>query len=250
MEQRVTRFSGAEWASELRRVVIIGTGGIGSWVSLSLSRIGHSLILIDPDFVDETNVQGGQLFATQQVRLAKAEAVVETCRRFGCVAPIDPIVELVSRDLISGENIVICGLDNMKARRQVFEAWWAECTGMSPERQREAVLIDGRLTMEMWEVFTIPFSDTALLERYEKEHLFSDDEAQILDCTTKQSTGAAMGIAGAITFSLCNHLTNIKLDDDFRSVEFYQRMHYPIQQYTTVVAENQEICQQTATAES
>lgn len=245
MEVRTTRFSGAEWADQLRSIVLVGCGGIGSWTALALSRIGHELTLIDPDMVDETNVTGGQMFMKNHIGLNKVDATTSTCRMFGCESGIDVIDDVFAPELIESCHIVVCGLDNMKARRLVFESWVKECKTLPSSAKREAVLIDGRLTMEMWEVFTIPFSDKALLDRYEKDHLFSDDEAQVLDCTTKQSTGAAMGIAAAITFSLCNHLTNMKLDDDFRSVEFYQRMHYPIQQYTTVIAENQEVCQET-----
>lgn len=245
MEQRVTRFSGAEWADQLRSIVLVGCGGIGSWTALNLARIGHDLILIDPDTVDETNVQGGQMFMTSSIGQSKVEAVFHTCRAFGCQSAIDAVQAHVTRELIEAQPIVICGLDNMKARRQVFDAWLAECENhLSSVQQKEAILIDGRLTMEMWEVFAVPFSNNQLLERYEKYHLFSDEEAQVLDCTTKQSTGAAMGIAAAISFTLCNHLTNMKLDDDFRSVEFYQRHHYPIQQYTTDTAENHELCQE------
>jgi molybdopterin/thiamine biosynthesis adenylyltransferase len=251
MEVRTTRFSGLPWASELRSIMLVGCGGINSWVTLSLGRIGHTLTIVDPDLVDETNVHGGQMFRTDMIGHEKVHAVVRICRSFGCDAPMDGLVDLFSDDLLDETtHIVICGLDNMRSRRLVFEAWRKNCAILRPELQKEAILLDGRLTGEMYEVFTIPFADPSLLDRYEKDHLFSDEEAEVLDCTTKQSTGAAMGIAAAITFSLCNHLTNIKLGEEFRSVEFYQRMHYPIQQYTNEPAVNHELCQQTEVVEA
>lgn len=249
MEVRTTRFSGAEWADQLRTILLVGCGGIGSWLALALGRIGHELIIVDPDIVDETNVQGGQMYVSSAIGRPKVNAVTELCRNFGCDNLIDPIIDVVSAEVMEGQRIIICGLDNMAARRQVFEEWQAQCERMTTTDQQEAILIDGRLTMEMWEVFAIPFVQSDLRARYEKDHLFSDEEAQVLDCTTKQSTGAAMGIAAAITFTLCNHLTNIKLGEEFRSVEFYQRMHYPIMQYTMETAANHEVCQETETQE-
>lgn len=230
--EKTTRFSGADWADQLKDIMIVGVGGIGSWTALNLARIGHSLILVDGDQVDETNVLGGQMFQVSQVGQHKVAAVQATCRAFGADKGIDTIPALFEKGMAGGYPIIICGLDNMAARKLVYEDWKRCCTAtLGKEFVKGSILIDGRLTMEMFEVFAIQCNRPEQMEQYEKEHLFSDEEAQILDCTTKQSTFGAMGIAAQITATLCNHLTNIKLEDDFREVPFYQRMHYPIVQY-------------------
>lgn len=241
MEVRTTRFSGAEWADQLRHILMVGAGGINSWTALNLSRIGHDITLIDPDHVDQTNVHGGQMFRIRDIDVPKTHAVLSICREFGCLNVIDTAHSLYDDEHMNGQHIVVCGLDNMATRRQVFEDW-REINGKpgcEPGR-KEAILIDGRLTMEMLEIFAVRFDCPQDMALYEKNHLFSDDEAEILDCTTKQSTFSAMTIAGMITALLCNHLTNVKLSDDFRDVPFYQRFYFPLFDLKRVEAAQEE----------
>src|SRR5450631_3991042 len=87
------RWGGMDWATEQREIMLIGNGGIGSFTALSLARIGHSLILIDPDICDLTNVQGGQLHRTTDIGRDKVAAVSEICREFGCTSEITTINE-------------------------------------------------------------------------------------------------------------------------------------------------------------
>lgn len=228
MEETIgKRWSGFDWASEKKDIMIVGVGGIGSWLSLSLARIDHGLVLIDPDVVDETNVTGGQLYKSKQIGLPKVIATHEVCRDFGCTAIIDTFNEPFSEE-IGALPITICGLDNMSARKQVFECWEKQ---WSPNGKKDNLFIDGRLTGEMYEVFCIQGDNPEQIEKYKSEHLFSDEEAQVLDCTTKQSTFGAMGIASLMTGLLCNWLTNRKMDMDFREIPFYSRVYYPLMDY-------------------
>lgn len=232
---RPSRFSGADWATELKEIMLIGIGGIGSWLSLSLSRIGHELYLIDGDSVDETNVNGGQLYRTEDIGKKKVVAVAEICRSFGCINQITCIGEMYSPTTHDSLPIVISGLDNMKTRKEVFEAWLKQRNELSIDYKEgdeftgssNFLLIDGRLLMETAEVFCIQGNNEEQIKEYKEKWLFDDSDVAELECTTKQSTFAAMGIAGMITATLCNWLTNRKLDIDFREVPFHQRMYYP-----------------------
>lgn len=228
--QKTTRFSGADWASEQKEIMIVGQGGIGSWLSLNLSRIGHTLYLVDDDNVDETNVMGGQMFMKNQIGLFKVVAVKNVCRDFGCDNVIETLMSKYNRTL-GITKIVMTGLDNMTARREVFEAWRDTINVTDQEQRKDFLLVDGRLTMEMWEIFAIRGSDNEAIEKYDEEHLFMDEEAVLLDCSTKQSTFAAMSIAGSMTSVLCNFLTNLKMNIPFRSIPFYQRMYLPMSLY-------------------
>ena len=147
---RVTRFSDAEWASELRDITVVGIGGIGSWTVFNLSRIGHSLILCDNDRCDSTNVTGGQMFRNSDIGTEKVFAIMSVVREFGCINSIDVIPELFSED-IGCTPITVTGLDNMKARKEVFESW--EKLLNSSENKQDFLFIDGRLTLELDEVF-------------------------------------------------------------------------------------------------
>lgn len=233
-EIRVTRFSGADWADQLRDIIIVGQGGIGSWLTLNLSRIGHRLTTFDHDMVDQTNVHGGQMFRMQDIGKPKVSAVMEVCREFGCEASIVPVGERYDGTM-GCFPIMLNGLDNMAARRITFEAWVEHIKELNPEELKNSIYIDGRLTMEMFEVFAIQGTNMYQIEEYLEQHLFSDEEAMLLDCTTKQSTFGAMGIASFMTATLCNFLTNCKLDMDFREIPFYQRVYFPAMDVKKVV---------------
>lgn len=221
---RTTRFSGADWADQLHDIMLIGAGGIGSWLALSLGRIGHKLYVIDPDKVDETNVTGGQLYKYTHINSFKVHAVQAICREFGVSSQITAIPDFFTAD--SGmTNICITGLDNMAARRLAFEQWCKHVSEQDAEQRDKCLFMDGRLTIEMFEIFTLQGDKPELWEVYEKEHLFTDEEAAELDCTTKQSTFAAMGIGSFMTATLCNWATNQKLQIEFREVPFYQRQY-------------------------
>ena len=73
-----TRFSGLDWAERINHLkkyypdaailqpVVIGAGGIGSWLSILLSRIGVQPMIIDYDTIENHNL-GGQLFKESQI---------------------------------------------------------------------------------------------------------------------------------------------------------------------------------------
>lgn len=217
-----TRFSSADWYSEKRDIYVIGIGGIGSWLALNLARIGHNLVLIDGDNVDRTNVEGGQMYRTKDVGKAKTVAVHEICREFGCRNTIEVYQMNYSHDEFGSSPITICGVDNMAARKEIFEAWVGE------NKNSESLYIDGRLLMENMEIFAIKGDDEEAIKEYREKWLFNDSEVADLDCTAKQTSFGAMTIAGIMTATLCNWLTNKKLGADFREVNFHQKLYLPL----------------------
>lgn len=228
------RWGAADWADQQKYITLIGCGGIGSWTALSLARIGHKLTLFDGDSVDVTNVEGGQMFKRSQVGQNKAIAMVDICREFGTTSSMDPIDEDFDPEEFAVENITICAVDNMAARKAAFSTWRKNNLG---EAGYPSIFIDGRLLLENMEIFAIKGDDKKAMKRYEKDHLFSDEEVAALDCTSKQTTFSAMIIAGMITATLCNFLTNEKLEMEMREVPFYQRMFLPIFDYRNQVPE-------------
>lgn len=222
------RWGGADWADQQRDIMLIGVGGIGSWLALSLSRIGHSLYLIDGDVVDETNVTGGQMYKMSDVGDNKVNSVFNICREMGCIAPITPISNMFTATT-GMINICITALDNMEARKLAFTIWLEEINySLGGKHLDDCLFMDGRLLLENMEILTIHANNPEQVEKYKKEYLFSDEEVEELDCTTKQSTFGAMTIAGLMTATLCNWLTNRKLDMEFRAVPFYQRLYMPL----------------------
>lgn len=236
--QRITRFSDLDWASELKEIMIVGAGGIGSYTIFNLSRIGHELFIVDYDNVDEGNTIGGQLYRTKDISKLKTTAITEICREFGCINKINGFSEVFSKE-IGMLDICITGLDNMSTRKEVFEVWKNHVKKSS--NKDKCLLIDGRLTAELFEILAVQGDKEEQVEEYEKKYLFDDSEVEELSCTAKQTTYTAMGIASFMTAILCNWLTNRKLGMDFRETPLHTRIYYPAMLFGISVKEEEAI---------
>ncbi len=109
------------------RVVAIGTGGLGSPLSLYLAAAGVGTIgLVDFDVVDDSNLQRQILFGTRDVGRPKLQAAAERLRG------VNPNVNVVTyEERLSSENalrifrdfdIVADGTDNFPTRYLVNDA--------------------------------------------------------------------------------------------------------------------------------
>ncbi len=217
------RFSGASWfeAAKDARVTIAGVGGIGSWTSLLLSRISKSIRiqLYDDDRVETVNL-AGQMFSSNQVGLYKVYAAQEVITHFSdiyCSASSSRITSLSN----IYDKIVICGFDNMGARKLLYYKWKDLAKSYPAHRHGEFLFIDGRMNAEEFQIFSITGDDDYNMKRYEEEFLFSDDEVAPAVCSYKQTTYCASMIASFIINSLVNFLSNQNLENMPRQVPFY-----------------------------
>jgi hypothetical protein len=223
------RWGGLDWADQKKEILIIGQGGIGSWLTLSLSRICHDLVTFDGDSVDVTNVEGGQLYRTKDIGKKKVMAVSEVCREFGCVNSITTVDEMYTEEC-GALNVTLTGLDNMVARKIAFSTWKEHVISLPEEERSKCLFMDGRLLAEVMEIITVHGHEPKQIQNYLEQYMFDDSEVPDLDCTAKQTSFAAMGIASIMTATLCNWLTNQKNGFDLREVPFYQRLHLPMMQ--------------------
>ena len=230
------RFSGASWfeAAKSISVTLAGVGGIGSWTSLLLSRISTSirLNLYDDDKVEVVNL-AGQMFSSNQVGLYKVYAAQEVIRYFsGSYCNGAPFRITHTSNIY--DKIVICGFDNMEARKLLYNKWKARAKSFSAAQQGEFLFIDGRMNAEEFQIFSIVGDDDYNMKRYEEEFLFSDAEVAPAVCSYKQTTYCASMIASFIVNSLVNFLSNQNLENMPRQVPFYinydaQLMHLKLE---------------------
>lgn len=175
------RFGAAAWSKEKHDILVLGAGGIGSWVGLCLARIGHNLIIFDMDTYETVNI-AGQFVSNDSIGLPKATSLVNELKRFtdeGKYYGVDLKYDSKSKTL----PIVFSCFDNMEARSIAFNLW--------KKQDNRYLFIDGRLTAESYQVF-VCFKGTEDL--YEKT-LFPDEEAAELPCSYKATTHTAMMIA-------------------------------------------------------
>lgn len=118
------RFSGVFNASRWP-VTLIGLGGIGSNLAITLGKMGFSpLYLVDGDAVSEENC-GTQLYIPDEVHWAKTQAMYYRLKHFA------PDIEAYERCFYVDEHteyeliaapIIISAVDSIAARKQIWDA--------------------------------------------------------------------------------------------------------------------------------
>ena len=103
------------------RVTVIGAGGLGGQVILLLARMGiGTLVVVDHDVFDETNLNRQALSSTETLGKPKSEAAAAT------VSAINPGVKVIpfqvkldasnAPEILAGANVAVDALDNVKDR--------------------------------------------------------------------------------------------------------------------------------------
>lgn len=210
IDETASRFSSAQWFEEIGKqtVTLAGVGGIGSYVAFLLSRVKiDKLVMFDPDIVEEANMSG-QLYGSHNVGHAKVSAMSsfmrDYSRFFNVVACHEPYG--ISSPVT---NIMMCGFDNMNARRVFFVKWRDHVLNMPEEERHKCLFIDGRLAAEEFQVLCIKGTDQFLMQKYEEEWLFSDHEAEPTLCSYKQTSFCANMIASVMVNLVVNFVANL-----------------------------------------
>lgn len=210
LNEVTSRFSSAVWYNKIKEanVVLAGVGGIGSYVAFLLSRLDiASLIMYDPDTVEEGNLSG-QLYGAANINGYK---VIEMANLLHSFSHFDR-VRVHNSEYTAVSNvapIMICGFDNMEARKIFYNNWKNYLsTFKTREPYYDALYIDGRLAAEKLQIFCITADDTRAMEEYEKEWLFTDDEADETICSYKQTTFMANMIASMMVNLFVNFIAN------------------------------------------
>lgn len=209
VDESTSRFSGALWYSAIqsKTITLAGVGGIGSYVGFLLARLKPAgLYLYDPDIVEQANMSG-QLYGSHDLGQGKVVALNRMLQQyanyFGTVAYQERFTEESE-----ATDIMICGFDNMEARRIFFNKW-ATRVLLKPENERgKCLFIDGRLAAEEYQVFAIQGNDERAMKEYESKWLFSDAVADETICSYKQTTFMANMIASVMVNLFVNFVAN------------------------------------------
>ena len=211
VRDETTRFSSAEWFEKVKQQIVIlaGVGGIGSNAALYLAKLNPKAIYIfDYDTVETVNL-AGQFYDFSSVGQYKVDALAESIVKytnyssvFACRRAYDMNEEIVG-------DIMICGFDNMSARRKFFAKWLSNVTSKPEEERENCLFIDGRLTADELQIFCMTGVDDYYIDKYKSEYLFSDLEAENTICSFKQTGYLAGFIGSLITNLFVNHCANL-----------------------------------------
>ncbi|BFZ53161.1 NEDD8 activating enzyme [Savitreella phatthalungensis] len=127
------------------KILVIGAGGLGCEILKNLALSGFTdLHVIDMDTIDTSNLNRQFLFRPADIGKSKAEtaaAFVMNRVQGVQVTPFHGRVQDKDEDFYAGFNIVVCGLDNVAARRWMN----AMLVGLVDEDNPESLkpMIDG-----------------------------------------------------------------------------------------------------------
>lgn len=156
VDEATSRFSGAIWYSAIqsKTITLAGVGGIGSYVGFLLARLKPAgLYLYDPDIVEQANMSG-QLYGNHDLGQGKVYALNKMMQEYANYYNTVAYQERFTEES-EATDIMICGFDNMEARRLFFNKWTSRVL-MLPENERgKCLFIDGRLAAEEYQVFAI-----------------------------------------------------------------------------------------------
>ena len=236
-EEHSSRFKDAPWfPKEETNVIVGGAGGIGSWLTLLLSRAGFYPVVYDFDVLEGHNL-AGQLYTQKDAEIGalKVDALKGLCKHFADT-DITVMAEKYTKDSMT-HNYVFSAFDNMQARKDMFAAWKEYVKEWKRDIETEEIegplidsykvvpiYIDGRLTAEQMQIFCVTPDK---IEEYEK-HLFDDTEVQDAPCTMKQTSHSAAMIASHMVGFFTNHMTNNAVKDKDRTVPFFWEYFIPI----------------------
>jgi len=232
VDEATSRFSSAIWYQKIQEktIVLAGVGGIGSYVGFLLARMKPSaLFIFDPDTVETANMSG-QLYGRSDIGVPKVSALSRMIMTYTDFGSVYAVPERFNADN-QGTNIMICGFDNMEARKTFFSKW-LEHVNSKPENERgDCLYIDGRLAAEEFQVLCIKGDDTYNIERYKNEFLFSDKDADETICSYKQTTFMANMIASFMVNLFVNFVANqcnplIERDLPFYTTYSAETMYY------------------------
>ena len=217
-----SRFSGATWYEEIQKKIIIlaGLGGIGSYTCFLLARMHPtSMFLYDDDVVEAGNMSG-QLYGISDINSYKADAI---SRMISNYADYNSFFASKQRFTMECEahDIMICGFDNMAARKVFFTKWRDHVTSKDPEERCNCLFIDGRLSAEVLQVYCFTGDNSLAQQKYAEECLFSDNQADETVCSYKQTTYMANMIGSIIVNLFTNFVANEVARAPIRELPFF-----------------------------
>lgn len=221
IKDNTSRFSGATWFNAIQEstITLAGIGGIGSFALFMLSRMQPKQIFIyDDDRVEMANLSG-QLYSKKMIGEFKVDAMAKMIKDFS-----DYHATMASRSRFDSDSnptdIMICGFDNMEARKTFFEVWNKHAS--KSEHPEKCLFIDARLAAEEFQVFCMTGTDKYYIKKYVAEYLFRDRDAEHTLCSYKQTSYCANMIGSIMINLFVNFIANtlnpvIKRDLPFKT---------------------------------
>jgi len=202
---KYTRQSGIINIKEFRdnKILIVGCGAVGSFTAISLAKMGLTkFLLYDDDKVEAHNLPN-QLFPEDAIGIDKALAVATYMQQYNSEVNVIPFIKKFGINTEHDCSIVICCVDTMRARKQIF---------INSKKNKVQLFIDTRMAGTQGQVYTVDMEDKKQIANYET-NLFSDEEAVQERCTERSIIYTVLGIASLV----CNQLVKAFKNEELRN---------------------------------
>jgi molybdopterin/thiamine biosynthesis adenylyltransferase len=169
-----------------KKIIIVGAGAIGSFVTLSLAKMGYkNLHVYDFDTVEPENI-GAQFFDTASIGKKKVDALAEMVWNFTGIEITKHDRKVTISDELNAD-IVVAAVDSMEVRNMIFgqsNCYW---------------LIDPRMGAEYACLYTVEIANGTKEEHENYSRtLYTDKDAVQERCTAKTTIYTVLLIAGEV----------------------------------------------------
>lgn len=197
-------------------VTIIGAGATGSWLALSLAKLGITNITVwDFDIVEEHNIPN-QAFGQYNVNELKVLALYEQIKQ-QTGTEIKVKTQKFTDQRLTG--YVFLMVDSMKARKDI----WDNSIKM---KSSVKLLVEPRMGLSEGRIYNVIPTDPTHIKRYE-DCWYSDEEAKVSACGTSQTVvTTAMSVASWCARQLINHHKGVDMDNEIL-IDFMYNNIYP-----------------------
>ena len=196
-------------------VTIIGAGATGSWLALSLAKLGiENITVYDFDTVEEHNIPNQAFMLKNSVALdgniqshigvSKVCALRDIIENSTGIC-INPIHAKFTDQRLSG--VVFLMVDSMSARKEI----WENSIKLKPSVK---LLIEPRMGLDVGRVYNVDPLDLNQIKRYEETY-YDDDVAEVSACGSSMTViTSALGIASWCGRQLINFHNKEELDNE------------------------------------
>ena len=190
MQDRYVRQSGLiDPAIYSTKINIVGAGGIGSFTTLSLAKMGfNNIIVYDFDTIEEHNLPN-QFYREEDLGQPKVIALNKIVKAF-TGTEITTVNDKFNASIdMSPHGVFIPAVDNMETREYVYKSY--------SRKDNVLGMVDGRMGGQQAEVYTIDFKNNEDKKQY-KSRLWKDSETSPLPCTERAVLYNVLWIASTI----------------------------------------------------
>ena len=163
-------------------IMIVGAGGIGSFVTLTLAKMGFDRLMVyDFDTVEEHNLPN-QFYRIEDIGKPKVEALGDIVMAFTGTIITTNDMKFEKEDIKRYmPKVVVSAVDNMETRKLIFD-----------NTDEDTLFLDGRMGADQIEVYTINNKEASVMYQ---AHLWTDAETAPLPCTSKATMYNVLMIA-------------------------------------------------------